>query len=116
MRRKRALMRGVPQGRFRARDSEIPDRFAGCPEGRGAGAAIGRTGFAGAERNPLPGDASTRRYERLALGNRRAMLMDAPARTKARRVRPGPRRPNAAPWAGTPPPASPPPGWRRSSP
>jgi hypothetical protein len=37
-----------------------------------------QTGFAGAERNPLPGDASTRRYERLAKDGRRAMLMDAP--------------------------------------
>lgn len=36
------------------------------------------TGLAGAERDPLPGDASTRRYERLKLGDRRAMLMDAP--------------------------------------
>jgi N-acetylmuramate 1-kinase len=37
-----------------------------------------QTGFAGAERTPLAGDASTRRYERLKLGDRRAMLMDAP--------------------------------------
>jgi aminoglycoside/choline kinase family phosphotransferase len=36
------------------------------------------TGFAGAERAPLTGDASTRRYERLNLNGRRAMLMDAP--------------------------------------
>lgn len=35
------------------------------------------TGFAGAERLPLAGDASTRRYERLLLGDRRAVLMDA---------------------------------------
>lgn len=39
---------------------------------------LNETGFAGAERHPLPGDASTRRYERLRLGDRRAMLMDAP--------------------------------------
>jgi aminoglycoside/choline kinase family phosphotransferase len=36
------------------------------------------TGFAAAERVPLAGDASTRRYERLILPNRRAILMDAP--------------------------------------
>lgn len=35
-------------------------------------------GWDGADRNPLPGDASFRRYERLALGERQAMLMDAP--------------------------------------
>jgi len=36
------------------------------------------TGFAEAERVPFPGDASTRRYERLILPDRRAVLMDAP--------------------------------------
>jgi aminoglycoside/choline kinase family phosphotransferase len=36
------------------------------------------TGFADAERTPLAGDASTRRYERLRAGDRRAVLMDAP--------------------------------------
>jgi aminoglycoside/choline kinase family phosphotransferase len=45
-------------------------------------AAIARlmeaTGFAGATRAPLPGDASTRRYERLIAPARCAMLMDAP--------------------------------------
>jgi len=35
-------------------------------------------GWAGARRVPLPGDASTRRYERLSLGARTAMLTDAP--------------------------------------
>lgn len=35
------------------------------------------TGFAEAERVPLAGDASTRRYERLILPGRRAILMDA---------------------------------------
>jgi N-acetylmuramate 1-kinase len=39
---------------------------------------LAETGFAQAERAPLAGDASTRRYERLALPNRRAILMDAP--------------------------------------
>ena len=36
------------------------------------------TGFAAAARLPLAGDASTRRYERLVLGARTAVLMDAP--------------------------------------
>ena len=36
------------------------------------------TGFTGATRTPLAADASTRRYERLQLGDRHAMLMDAP--------------------------------------
>jgi aminoglycoside/choline kinase family phosphotransferase len=36
------------------------------------------TGFAGAERVALAGDASTRRYERLLGPERRAILMDAP--------------------------------------
>jgi len=36
------------------------------------------TGFAAAARLPLAGDASTRRYERLVLGSRTAVLMDAP--------------------------------------
>jgi N-acetylmuramate 1-kinase len=35
-------------------------------------------GWGAAERRPLAGDASARRYERLALGARRAVLMDAP--------------------------------------
>jgi hypothetical protein len=35
-------------------------------------------GFAGAHRAPLAGDASSRRYERVALGTRKAVLMDAP--------------------------------------
>jgi len=36
------------------------------------------SGWAEATRRPLAGDASFRRYERLALGGRSAMLMDAP--------------------------------------
>jgi aminoglycoside/choline kinase family phosphotransferase len=36
------------------------------------------TGLGDAQRLPLAGDASTRRYERLAGGDRHAMLMDAP--------------------------------------
>lgn len=35
-------------------------------------------GWAGATRAPLAGDASARRYERLTMGGRRAVLMDAP--------------------------------------
>jgi len=41
------------------------------------------TGFERAERQPLAGDASTRRYERLVLPNRRAVLMDAPRNAEA---------------------------------
>jgi aminoglycoside/choline kinase family phosphotransferase len=36
-------------------------------------------GWAAAESRPLAGDASFRRYDRLTLGDRRAVLMDAPA-------------------------------------
>jgi len=42
-----------------------------------------QTGFAAAARSPLAGDASTRRYERLALGDRKAVLMDAPPSAEA---------------------------------
>jgi N-acetylmuramate 1-kinase len=41
-------------------------------------ALIARTGFAAAQRLPMSGDASTRRYTRLILPDRRAILMDAP--------------------------------------
>jgi aminoglycoside/choline kinase family phosphotransferase len=42
-------------------------------------AFLEQAGLAGAERHPLPGDASTRRYERLILpGGASLMLMDAP--------------------------------------
>jgi aminoglycoside/choline kinase family phosphotransferase len=37
-----------------------------------------RTGWADAERRPLAGDASFRRYERLRRGDQRVVLMDAP--------------------------------------
>lgn len=47
------------------------------------------TGFTGAIRAPLPGDASTRRYERLALGDRHAMLMDAPRSNESAPCPPG---------------------------
>ncbi|PPB82696.1 hypothetical protein LV82_00635 [Albidovulum inexpectatum] len=39
---------------------------------------LNRAGWSGACRTPLAGDASSRRYERLTLGTRRAILMDAP--------------------------------------
>lgn len=50
---------------------------------------LAETGFTGAERTPLPGDASTRRYERLKLGDRRAMLMDAPTSAESKPCPPG---------------------------
>lgn len=40
---------------------------------------LARTGWAEARREPLAGDASRRRYERLSLNGRSAVLMDAPA-------------------------------------
>lgn len=52
---------------------------------------MAETGFAEAERLPLAGDASTRRYERLILPHRRAILMDAPPSSES-----GPCPPNAA--------------------
>ncbi|HWU55996.1 MAG TPA: phosphotransferase [Rhizomicrobium sp.] len=39
---------------------------------------LARSGWGDATVTPLPGDASTRRYARLALGDRKAMLMDQP--------------------------------------
>lgn len=50
---------------------------------------LAETGFADAERTPLAGDASTRRYERLQLGDRRAMLMDAPKSNESAPCPPG---------------------------
>ena len=41
-------------------------------------AFLGATGWGDAGRQPLAGDASFRRYERLRLGDRKALLMDAP--------------------------------------
>ncbi|MBC8338849.1 MAG: phosphotransferase [Alphaproteobacteria bacterium] len=41
-------------------------------------AFLAANGWGQAERNPLTGDASFRHYERLVLGGRQAMLMDAP--------------------------------------
>jgi aminoglycoside/choline kinase family phosphotransferase len=49
------------------------------PDRQGAiQAFLDRAGWAGAIRVPLAGDASLRRYERLARGSERAVLMDAP--------------------------------------
>lgn len=39
---------------------------------------LARTGWGAATVTPLPGDASTRRYARLSMGDRKAMLMDQP--------------------------------------
>src|SRR5205814_2625224 len=39
---------------------------------------LARSGWGDAVVTPLPGDASTRRYARLAAGPRKAMLMDQP--------------------------------------
>jgi tRNA threonylcarbamoyl adenosine modification protein YjeE len=46
-------------------------------------------GFAAAERMPVQGDASTRAYERLVLGERRAILMNAPRRPDGPPLRSG---------------------------
>ena len=46
-------------------------------------ALLERTGWAAAERHPLAGDASTRRYERLILPDKSAILMDAPPKEDA---------------------------------
>jgi aminoglycoside/choline kinase family phosphotransferase len=44
---------------------------------------LAASGWGGASRAALPGDASTRRYERLALNGRIAMLMDQPQSAEA---------------------------------
>ena len=50
---------------------------------RALDAFLDRAGWATAQRHPLAGDASTRRYVRLADGARTAMLMDAPSGAEA---------------------------------
>jgi tRNA threonylcarbamoyl adenosine modification protein YjeE len=50
---------------------------------------IAEAGMSEATRERMPGDASTRRYHRLILGNRRAILMDAPRRPDGPPVRDG---------------------------
>src|SRR5690242_6399034 len=46
-------------------------------------AFLSRSGWGDAVVTPLAGDASTRRYARLALGGRKAMLMDQPQHAEA---------------------------------
>jgi len=48
---------------------------------------LARAGWQNADITPLAGDASLRRYDRVALGNRRAVLMDAPP-DKGERIAP----------------------------
>jgi N-acetylmuramate 1-kinase len=50
---------------------------------------LAAAGFGEAERTLIQGDASTRIYERLSLGDRRAMLMNAPRRPDGPPVRDG---------------------------
>lgn len=52
-------------------------------------AFLERAGWGGVDAAALPGDASTRQYFRLARGEERAMLMDAPARAEAPVCPPG---------------------------
>jgi hypothetical protein len=50
---------------------------------------LDESGYAEAERSHLQGDASTRSYERLVLGDRRVVLMDAPRRPDGPPMRDG---------------------------
>jgi tRNA threonylcarbamoyl adenosine modification protein YjeE len=50
---------------------------------------LAATGFSGAERRRIQGDASTRSYERLQLGNHNVILMNAPRRPDGPPVRDG---------------------------
>jgi N-acetylmuramate 1-kinase len=50
---------------------------------------VAESGMGEAERRPLPGDASTRSYQRLAFGDRSAILMDWPPRADGPPVRDG---------------------------
>jgi hypothetical protein len=52
--------------------SDRPDRNAAIKD------FLARSGWGAASVTPLPADASTRRYARLSLGERKAMLMDQP--------------------------------------
>lgn len=51
-------------------------------------AFLQEAGWADAARKPIPGDASTRRYEKLQLGEKRAVLMDAPAAAESKSASP----------------------------
>ncbi len=53
-------------------------RLAGLERGQAAEEFLDNVGWGKAQRSPLAGDASFRRYERLRLGDKRAVLMDAP--------------------------------------
>ncbi|HKX65209.1 MAG TPA: phosphotransferase [Rhizomicrobium sp.] len=55
----------------------MPDRFTSDRQ-RAMREFLARAGWGGANISPLPGDASTRRYARLAMDGRNAMLMDQP--------------------------------------
>lgn len=50
---------------------------------------LAHAGWGAAAVSPLPGDASTRRYARLAMGGRNAMLMDQPQDAEGASVPPG---------------------------
>src|SRR5882757_2412630 len=50
---------------------------------------LARAGWGDASVSPLPGDASTRRYARLAMDGRQAMLMDQPQDAEAPPAPPG---------------------------
>src|SRR5882724_8534946 len=50
---------------------------------------LARAGWGAASVTPLPGDASTRRYARLALKDRKAMLMDQPQAAEGATAPPG---------------------------
>ena len=50
---------------------------------------LARSGWGDAVVTPLPGDASTRRYARLAMGTRKAMLMDQPQGAETPTAPPG---------------------------
>ena len=52
-------------------------------------ALLAETGFAGARRAPVSGDASTRAYERLTHAGRAAILMNAPPRAESAPCPPG---------------------------
>ncbi len=74
------------------RQARITGHGAFAPRIRRLGALrefLGKAGFADARRAHMQGDASTRSYERLTLGARTAILMNAPRRTDGPPVRDG---------------------------
>jgi N-acetylmuramate 1-kinase len=76
---------GDPRPRDRG-DALLRDRRDALPRDAAIRTFLSAAGWPGAARAPLAGDASPRRYERVTLGPRRAVLMDAA---------PGP---DAEPW------------------